>query len=71
MTKHLILQSQLRAFSFYPLDTACMAIQRIIGVQSGDLAGVIFSGFDWEAASVQDRAAMLRIYLNAEIAHKD
>ena len=66
MSKHLIPESQLRAFSFYHLDDATSAIRNILGVTSGDVAGVVFSGFDWNDASIDDRQAKLRKYVKTE-----
>lgn len=66
MSKHLILESQLRAFSFYPLSQAASAIQNILDVGSGDVAAAVFSGFDWDNASIEDRQAKLREYVKTE-----
>ena len=65
---HLILDSQIRAFAHGSLDEACSAIQRILDISSGDVAGCVFSGFDWNASDIADRMALLRAYVRTELA---
>ncbi len=67
MTNHLILDSQLRFFAHHDLDETCLAIQNILGVTNGDIAGVVFSGFDWAGTSIEDHMVNLRVYLNTEL----
>jgi hypothetical protein len=68
----LILESQLRAFSFCETeDEAALAIQNILGVTDGGIAGIVFSGFDWGQASIEERQDKLREYVRIECRNDD
>jgi hypothetical protein len=67
MRKFLILDSQLRHLAFHDLDQACASVQNMIGQTFGDVAGVCFSGFDWDAASIEERVTKLRDYVRVEL----
>jgi hypothetical protein len=69
--KRLILDRQLRHFASDELEEACRGIQNILGVTSGDVAGVVFSGFDWNQATIEQRMDKLREYVRTEIAYAD
>ncbi len=52
------------------LDDACYYVQRMLGVDSGDLAGVIFSDViqhDWETWSKDMRRLRMHEYVKAEM----
>jgi hypothetical protein len=71
LNQTLILDSQLRNFAFYDVDTACLAIQRIIGQTDGGLASICMSGFDWDNESIEARVGQLRSYIRTEYAHAE
>jgi len=48
------------------LDCACAEIQRQLGVKTGDLAGLIFSGSNGDA--IRD---IFKQYIQAEMAHRE
>ncbi len=48
------------------LDEACRHIQDVIGVQTGDVAGIYFSGSNKDAIE-----AVLRRYINLELSFRD
>ena len=68
MTKRLVLDSQIRhASEMNDLDAACLFIQNLLGVTEGDVAGQVFSGFDWNSATVENRMHMMRAYVSTQI----
>jgi hypothetical protein len=48
------------------LDEACRHIQDVIGVQTGDVAGIYFTGTNKDAIE-----AVLRRYINLELSFRD
>jgi hypothetical protein len=48
------------------LDEACRHIQDVIGVQTGDVAGIYFTGANKDAIE-----AVLRRYINLELSFRD
>ncbi len=38
----------------------------IAGITTGDVAGVVFSNFDWSAADLKSREAKMREYIRTE-----
>ena len=67
MEKRLVLDSQIRAAcDRKDLDEACRFIQDLLDVHDGMLASVIFSGFDWDMASMSARMSKMREYVKAE-----
>jgi hypothetical protein len=71
-TKYLILDSQLRHLAEQgDLGAACLAIQNIIGQTDGGIASQVFSGFDWDNATIGNRMRKLREYIRTEISYQD
>jgi hypothetical protein len=56
----------LTAIRFDDLDKALSYLQIIAGIDSGDVAGQVFAGFDWRSADYPKRVEKLKIWLAAE-----
>lgn len=59
-------QSQIEALASDALNQVCLSIQDALGVKTGDLAGIFFSG---EAQSIIE--SILQDYIRTEIQFKD
>ncbi|MGE0602189.1 MAG: hypothetical protein AB7O46_00200 [Xanthobacteraceae bacterium] len=51
------------------LDAALLPLQVIAGIDAGDVAGQVFAGFDWKAATRAQRLDRLRVWIAAERAN--
>ena len=70
MTKHLILDSQVRhASEMHDVDAACQFIQNLLGVTDGGIAGQVFSGVDWDGLDISGRMDKMREYIRIETAN--
>lgn len=71
-TKRLFLASSTigKALQMSDVDDALASIMTVRGIESGDVAAQVFSGFDWTAASRTERAAAVTRWLNAEEMYK-
>lgn len=47
-------------------DKAIGSLQIIAGINGGDVAGQVFSGFDWRSSSEVDRSIKIVEWINAE-----
>jgi hypothetical protein len=71
MTKHLIVDSQIRhACEMNDLDDACLLIQNLLGVTDGGIASIVFSGMDWDNTLLTDRMNAMRDYIKTEYAYE-
>jgi len=55
-----------RAAYTHDVDVAVKALQDIAGIDDGGLAGVCFSGFDWNGAAVHERVDQLYYWIKIE-----
>ena len=63
---HYMTNEDVRNLAEQALDEACKHIQDTIGVQSGDVAGIYFSGNNKDAIE-----AVLMRYINLELSFRD
>jgi hypothetical protein len=63
---HYMTNEDVRNLAEQALDEACKHIQDVIGVQSGDVAGIYFSGNNKDAIE-----AVLMRYINLELSFRD
>jgi hypothetical protein len=63
---HYMTNEDVRNLAEQALDEACKHIQDVIGVQSGDVAGIYFSGNNKDAIE-----AVLTRYINLELSFRD
>jgi hypothetical protein len=63
---HYMTNEDVRNLAEQALDEACKHIQDIIGVHSGDVAGIYFSGNNKDAIE-----AVLMRYINLELSFRD
>jgi hypothetical protein len=63
---HYMTEEDVRNLAEQALDEACKHIQDVIGVQTGDVAGIYFSGNNKDAIE-----AVLTRYINLELSFRD
>jgi hypothetical protein len=63
---HYMTNEDVRNLAEQALDEACKHIQDVIGVQTGDVAGIYFSGNNKDAIE-----AVLMRYINLELSFRD
>jgi hypothetical protein len=63
---HYMTNEDVRHLAEQALDEACRHIQDVIGVQTGDVAGIYFSGNNKDAIE-----AVLMRYINLELSFRD
>jgi hypothetical protein len=63
---HYMTNEDVRNLAEQALDEACKHIQDVIGVQTGDVAGIYFSGNNKDAIE-----AVLTRYINLELSFRD
>jgi hypothetical protein len=49
------------------IDEAILSVMKPNSITTGDVAGVMFSGFDWETATIKEREQKLRDWLRCEL----
>lgn len=49
------------------VDAALLSVMKPNGITAGDIAGIMFSGFDWELAPRVEREYILREWLQFEL----
>lgn len=48
------------------VDVAVKSLQDIAGITTGDIAGIVFSDFDWNSASASERVDQLYRWIAVE-----